>query len=321
MSTDLDFTEPNHVTKFLQYALEQVHPMMLEWYSEDDLNKQLLEDVQRDAHEYFSSDFARDFASGAAQVLGIAPECFAHRLLEVAGLRIIAGIRFFGMDLKRPFVEVANISRSVQSDNERDEISAAVAREFTIFKPLHWRVFQASHLPYQFAGCDGDKRVLAGLLSEIGAAAKSNHWERVTLHRARNLEFYPQYEAALQEIYQSRPWLPDVCRIESLEDMRQYLERDMVFEVLIDGEWAGLTIASRSKEFGLRGWYMIEVTLQQRWHGQGLAVAVQRRLAAQLTDEGRDCLFGTIGAVNAPMLKTAERVGRIDLGGQFMVRL
>ena len=196
-----------------------------------------------------------------------------------------------------------------------------MARAFAVFKPLHWRIFQASHQPYQFADCDGDKRVLAGLLSEIGAAAQPDHWERVNLRQAPNLEFYPQYEAALREIYQSRPWLPDVCRVESLEDMRDYLAQDKVFEVLIDGEWAGLTIASRSQEFGLRGWYVIEMTLQQRWHGQGLAVVVQRHLAAQLTDEGRDGLFGTIGAVNWPMLKTAERVGRIDLGGQFMVRL
>lgn len=246
---------------------------------------------------------------------------FAHRLLEVSGLRIIAGIRFFGMDLKRPFVEIAGIGRPVQSDAERDEISAELARAFAVFKPLHWRVFQASHLPYQFADCDGDKRVLAGLLSEMGAAAKPNHWERVTLRRAQNLEFYPRYESALQELYRARPWLPDVCRIESLEDMREYLAHNEVFEVLIDGEWAGLTIASRSERFGLRGWYMIEVTLQQRWHGQGLAVALQRHLAAQLIDEGRDCLFGTIGAVNIPMLKTAERVGRIDLGGQFWVSL
>ena len=326
MSTDLQPTEPqqnepNYVTEFLGYALEQVHPLTLAWYGEDEIKKQLLEDVVRDAHEYFSSNFAQEFAAGAAQVLGIAPEHFAHRLLDVGGLRIIAGIRFFGMDLERPFVEVAGISRPVQSDAERDALSAELARAFGVFKPLHWRIFQASHQAYQFAGCDGDKRVLAGLLGEIKTAAKPNHWERVRLRRARNLEFYPQYESALREIYESHPWLPDVCRIESLEDMREYLAHDEVFEVLVGGEWAGLTIASRSERFGLRGWYMLEMTLQQRWHGQGLAVAVQRHLATQLTDEGRDGLFGTIGAVNLPMLKTAGRVGRIDLGGQFTVRL
>ena len=314
-------TESNHVTEFLQHALEQVHPLTLAWCGKDELAKQLLEGVERDAHEYFASDFALTFASGQAKILGLDSVHFAHRLLEVSGLRIIAGIRFFGMDLKRPFVEVAGISRPVQSDAERDAISAALAPAFAVFKPLHWRVFQASHQPYQFASCDSGKRVLAGLLGEIKAAAKPNHWERVRLHRARSLEFYPQYEAALRELYRSRPWLPNVCRIESLEDMREYLAHDEVFEVLIDGEWAGLTIASRSERFGLRGWYMIEMTLQQRWHGQGLAVAVQRHLAAQLTDEGRDNLFGTIGAVNLPMLKTAERVGRTDLGGQFMVSL
>ena len=57
-------TESNHVTEFLQYALEQVHPLIRAWYGKDDLAKQLLEDVQRDAHEYFASNFALAFASG-----------------------------------------------------------------------------------------------------------------------------------------------------------------------------------------------------------------------------------------------------------------
>jgi hypothetical protein len=59
---------------------------------------------------------------------------------------------------------------------------------------------------------------------------------------------------------------------------------------------------------------MIEITLERRWHGMGLAVIVQRHLAATLEDEGEDCLYGTVGAVNLPMRKTAARVGRVELG-------
>lgn len=55
MSTEPQLSEPTHVDEFLSYALEQVHPIARAWRREDDLRTQLLEDVQRDAHEYFAS--------------------------------------------------------------------------------------------------------------------------------------------------------------------------------------------------------------------------------------------------------------------------
>ena len=115
--------------------------------------------------------------------------------------------------------------------------------------------------------------------------------------------------------------MSDVARTETLEDVTYYLEHDKVFEIFVDGAWAGITITARGQEQGLKGWLMIEIALKFGWHGQGLGVAVQRQLASKLEDSGNDTLFGTIGAVNVPMQKTAAKVGRVDLGGQYWVNL
>jgi GNAT superfamily N-acetyltransferase len=310
--------EVDHTEEFLQYALEQAHPLLLEWYGQVTLTDHLLGDVQRDAREFFSNDFAAKFG-GRTSELGIAPEFFKHRLLEVAGRRLIVGIRFFGMDIQRPFVDVSRISKPLEHQSQQHEISELLSKEFAIFKPTRWRIFQPSHLEYQFAGCDPDKRVIAGLLSSINAQPEPPNFKRVQLKPAINLEFYPRYEALYQDLYAQRPWLSDVSHIETLEDLQQYLEHDRVFEIFVDDTWAGITIAARNQECGLKGWLMIEIALESHWHGQGLGVAVQRQLATRLEDAGRDTLFGTIGAVNIPMQKTAAKVGRLDLGGEYWV--
>ncbi len=310
----------DHTNEFLKYALAQIHPQVLEWYDTKTTQVQLLEDVKRDAEEFFRDEFGKEFSTNASE-LNIDAEHFKHRLLEVADKRLIAGIRFTGMDIHRPFVQVAGISQPITSNAERDQISAVLEREFNVFKPQRWRIFQASHQPYQFSGNDGDLRVLAGLLSNIKKRPLAEHARRIALRKAENLEFYPMYKDALETQYIHRPWLPDVARVETFEDMKHYLEHDQVWEIFVDEQWAGVTIASRGQEFGLRGWSMIEITLHPRWHGQGIAVHVQHQLGNALEDAGQDCLFGTIGAVNAPMQKTAARVGRVDIGGYVWVGL
>ncbi len=312
--------ESDHSEEFLKYALEQAHPLLLEWYTESTLTDLLTQDVQRDAREFFLDDFAAKFG-GRTLELGIASEFFKHRLLEVAGRRLIAGIRFFGMDIERPFIEVARISQPLENQSQQLELSQLLKKEFAIFKPTRWRIFQASHLEYQFAGCDTDLRVVAGLLSSIKAQPKPENDNRVKLKPAINLGFYPRYQKLYQDLYAKHPWLSDVARTETLEDVTHYFEHDKVFEIFVDGTWAGITIAARDQEWGLKGWLMVEIALESNWQGQGLGVAVQRQLVARLEDAGNDTLFGTVGAVNIPMQKTAAKVGRVDLGGQYWTGL
>jgi hypothetical protein len=310
----------NLKTEFLEAAIQQAHPKLLEWYSVPELHSNLESEITEATVEFFTPEFSSSFAHNKP-VAGVAPERYAHRLLEVAGRRLIAGIRFFGGDITRPFVEVARISQPLETDAQRDAITELLHTEFAEFAPTQWRIFQGSHLPYQFAGCTGDLRVLAGLLSEIKTLPLPENAARVRLSRATNTDFYPRYVELYQQLYQERPWLPDVARTETLEDMEQYLENGKVFEIFVDETWAGLTIAIPDSGWGVRGWLMVEIVLTTPFRGQDLAVAVQRLLAQQLEEAGKACLFGSIGAVNLPMQKTAARVGRTDIGGYFFVAM
>jgi GNAT superfamily N-acetyltransferase len=308
--------------EWLEYAVAQTHPIVQSWYASAELKENWQADIKRDAEEFFSDGFASSF-SRRCDVLGLPSELFKHRLLETATHRFIAGIRFLGMDITRPFIEVAQLSKPLECDSERNNMTEVLRQEFAVFKPTQWRVYQSSHLAYQFAGCDGDKRYLVGLLKDINAQLNIENSERLELRLAQNLEFYPRYAQMYKMLYEERSWMPDVSRQESLEDMRDYLDNDCLYEVFVDDTWAGVTVASPGCEVGAKGYYMIEIALDKAFRGQGLGVVLQRNLANVLAEKSvgtSTALFGTIGAVNVPMRKTAARVGRVDVGGHYWIR-
>ena len=308
---------------WLEWAVDQVHPQLKIWYSLSQLESNLSDQLERDLDwlENLGEGFERNMP-----VPGATPDMYNHRVLEVDGMRVMLGIRFRGGDISIPFVDLVRSSQAITSAAQVGVICDLVRQEFAIFKPLRVRFYQPAHLKFQFdlPGSSGDKRVLAAPLTTMLAHPKPEGLERVTLRRANDLEFYSRYAETYAAIYQERPWLPHESTPESLEDMQEYLETGHVFEVLVDGQWAGITGADhRSDEFVLRGFMVLEMLLAKFARGQGLGAAVQYRLAEALLSSGapEDVLYGTIGSNNSPMLKTAARVGRLDLGGWIWVNL
>jgi len=146
----------------------------------------------------------------------------------------------------------------------------------------------------------------------------------VSLTRATTLGFYPRYADLYRRLQADHPELRAVVRTESEEDMQEYLEAGHLFEVSVDGAWAGVTAVFKDVNTGLSGFCVAEIVLDHAFRGQGLGNAVQLQLASQLVAGGAeraDLLFGTIGAVNVAARRTALRAGRVDLGGHVWVTL
>jgi L-amino acid N-acyltransferase YncA len=312
---------------WLAWAVDQVHPQLKVWYSQAQLESNLSDqlDLDLDRLENLGEGFERNMP-----VPGATPEMYNHRLLEVAGMQVMLGIRFRGGDISIPFVDLVRSSRAITSAAQVEAICDLVRREFAVFRPLKVRFYQPAHLEFQFGpnhglpGSSGDRRVLAAPLTTMLAHPKPDGLERVSLRRTHDLEFYEQYAQTYAAIYQERPWLPHESSTHSLEDMQEYLEIAQVYEIFVDGQWAGITGGEpHSDEFALKGFVVIEMLLAKFARGQGLGAAVQYRLAEALRASSvpEDVLYGTIGSNNPPMLKTAARVGRVDLGGWIWVDL
>lgn len=305
--------------RFLGYAQHRVHPQVRAWLSAEAVEQNLLEELESDLERLSSDALATTFWQ-YCQIAETNPDDYKNRLLRVGGLELLAGIRFLGGDLARPFVDVLYTSEPTLTSGQLDEVQSAVRTEYAVFRPQRTRFYIPSHLP-RFSA-EGDKRLVVAPLGVMLARAEAD--PRVALQRAKSLAFYPEYTAVYNELHEARPELRAVARVESQEDMQGYLEAGHLFEIFAGDAWAGVTAVFRDVNAGVGGFCVGEIVLARAFRGQGLGSAVQWGLAGRLLEgdaKPNELLFGTIGEVNVPARRAAERSGRVDVGGHVWVPL
>ncbi len=299
--------------RLLTYAQQKVHPSVRTWLSAEVIEKNLQSELEGDLERFSSDALATEFQHHCP-VAGAAAEAYKNRLLNVGGLELLVGIRFLGLDMNEPFVDV--MYHAALTPEQLSAVQDAIRLEFAVFKPKRTRFYVSSHQP-PFTG-DGDKRLIAAPLGVMLAQPKPGTFGRVELRQATSLAFYPDYAATYHELHAEYPGLRAVARLEGEDDLQGYLDERHLFEIFVDGAWAGVTAVFEDVNTGLSGLCMAEIVLTGAFRGQGLGRAVQFQLAAQLAEQGAgrdELLFGTIGAVNVAAQRTALGAGRVDLGG------
>ena len=138
---------------------------------------------------------------------------------------------------------------------------------------------------------------------------------RVTLQRPADLGFYPRYVEAYEQMFLARPQMRGEVRVESEETLAACHAEGLLYEIAVDGAWAGIMAARHQVIAGLSGTYMVEILLDGPARGQGLGPAVHQRLAAKVAAADPSAILtGIIAPVNEPSLKTATRAGRVEIG-------
>ena len=307
--------------RFLAYAQNKVHPSVRRWLSAETIRANLLEELDDDLERFESDALAAEFQHHCP-VAGATADDYKNRVLTARGLELLAGIRFLGRDMTKPFVDVMYSSEAALTPEQLSAVKDRVREAFSVFGPKRIRLYSSSNQP-RFAG-DGDKRLLAAPLGVMLAQPEAETLRRVRLKRAESLAFYPDYAAIYRELQAEHPELQEVVRLEPEAAMQTYLDEGYVFEIFVDGHPAGLTAVLEDVQTGLSGLCVMEIVLARAFRTRGFGSAVQRRLAAALIAVGvaQDVLlFGTIGEVNLPARRTAGRAGRVDLGGHIWVTL
>ena len=311
--------------RFLAYAQNEVHPLVREWLSAETIRANLLEELDADLERLKSDALAAEFQHHCP-VAGASADEYKNRVVEVDGLTLLTGIRFLGLDLQKPFVDIIYSSmyssEAALSPEQLSAVKDAIRKAFSVFGPRRFRFYSPSNQPRFAKG--GDKRLLAAPLGVMLAQPEAETLRRVTLKRATSLAFYGDYAAMYEELLAEHPELQEVVRLEPEADMQTYLGEGYVFEIFVDGHPAGLTAVLEDVQTGLSGLCVMEIVLAKAFRAQGFGSTVQRRLAAALVAAGvaQDVLlFGTIGENNLPVRRAAARAGRVDLGGRVWVTL
>lgn len=89
-----------------------------------------------------------------------------------------------------------------------------------------------------------------------------------------------------------------------------------LFEVLLDGNWAGVLAAEPAVAHGLRGATVVELLLTHEVRGRGLGKDLSVLLARNLPLPDDHVLHGTIHIDNHTARRSALAAGRIDVGGR-----
>lgn len=286
---------------------------MREWAHEHSITSALQEELQGDLERLSSNTLAALFEHHCP-VAGAHPDDYKNRLLHVGGLELLTGIRFRGLDMAQPFVDVLYQSEVLLTPEQLVAIRDALRRAYAVFTPKRLRVYQSSQYP-PLPG-DGDTRLVAAPLRVIAQEAPAS--PRLVLRPSRTLEFYPKYAEIYARLHAERPELIPVARAESKEDLESYLEAGNLFDMLVDGAWAGTCAVFADVASGVRGFCFGEIVLDPAYRGQSLGSVAQGNLARLLIERGDAAdtfLFGTIGAVNHGALRAASKAGRLDLGG------
>ena len=104
-------------------------------------------------------------------------------------------------------------------------------------------------------------------------------------------------------------------RIESKKTLAESDAEGLLYEIAVDGVWAGIVAARHQVIAGISGTYMIEILLDRVARGQRLGPAVHQRFATYVAATDPSAVItGTIAAVNEPSLEAATRAGRVEIG-------
>jgi hypothetical protein len=305
-------------SRFLQYQLQSiVHPLVHAHFTRDEVLSNLAEEIDSDITKGTNPEFAEGFRN-LCPVAGTSINDYMIRHVEIEpGFDILAGIRFRGLDLDRPFVAILHRTRSFADVSELRTTMNCLQKVFSVFAPkavLFYHSSQNDTLILQQE--DVDKRILMGSIADIAAIPVMNG---LSITKALELDFYDRYK---DEYAIVSKLTPDYLRTETAEreeDMERYVKDDLTYKIFIGEEFAGVFIVSESTFLGASGYYVIENLLFEKFRGKKLADAVQSLVAKELLAKGGKVLFGSIYPSNLPSYRAALRSHRVDIGGNYMV--
>jgi hypothetical protein len=307
--------------RLLGHLQRSANPILTGWLGTERLTSALRESLRPTLTRMFDDELAAGFRS-CCPVDGVPASAYKNRLLkdDVVG-EWLAGIRFKNLDLASPFVDVLVTETPLDAANI-GRIVAASAKEFSPFRPQRVRFHRSSHLAPQASLLLPDRVYVAAPLTRIAGRPAPPSADRIRLASGRIATRYDQYASSYAELLDQEPHLRGVVKAESAETLQECEEAGLLFEIMVDDRWAGIFAAKRRAEHGLTGYCVTELLLTTMFRHRGLGPAVAWTAARALPrDAGHPLLYGTIGSTNVSSRRTASKIGRVEVSGDYFAEI
>ena len=249
-------------------------------------------DTKKARHSYF-------------EVEGSYEADYAEHIIDLPdGESVMCGIRHFGGDKSKPFVNLEP-SFPINSKDDVERILKEVKTLFGVFKPQYVSCFSSKCLKPDMKGNI--------YFAQLGRnAANLPSWpqeDSITLKEIVSDDYYEWYQREYEEFHSLVPGLATRVLVNAKEVMEDSRSEGLLYEVLIEGERIGMVAAERSSFLGKPGIYFNEIYLCKNQRGKGLAKIVQKLFIKKVSNPD-EIIWGTIDSDNLPSQRTAMKNNR-----------
>jgi hypothetical protein len=305
---------------FVKASVAQVHPSIRKWGAV--ANEANLLEAQRELIRSLVDESTPRRPAQTTPVFGLPRPSITSRLVEIGGHRFIATLNFHGTAGEYPFICLSRSTIPAGTIKDWSPLKQRLLSRFAEFKPRAILFFHPSHLPLNAETAGIDDHLLAAPARCMADRPKARGFERVNLKRSTVLDFYPRYKAIYKATYAERPELRGEVRTETEDSLAYCLKEGFLFEIIVDGKWAGVVAAKWRTLVGIRGVFMVEIVLSPEVRGQSLGPAVHQIFAGAVASvEPAAVIIGTIWTKNYWSRQAALRAGRIEIGAWHWVEL
>jgi hypothetical protein len=255
-------------------------------------------------------EFARCFADHI-ELPGVHPDDYLHRRICTSSGTLLGGIRFYGRDISRPFVEII-----AHSFDDLDRLRDCVSREWSMFVPPFLRLRTR---PRRLDGANVtlDESVYLARYGEMRPAAA-----QVWLEPFEHVE---DAEAIMSSRYRQLatddPALARNVFPATTADLQLWHESGQLHAVRTPDAIVGLLAVAPGRVEWIAGDEVYEEVVVVEHHGHGYAALAQTAWAAQPERDQHQLLIGTIDRLNTSSRKTAQAAGRRRALDQVFVTL
>jgi hypothetical protein len=294
-----------------------LHPWVHEHVTEPERRSALAEELG-----FWLDTAARDpaYAASFAQVApqsGEPPASYLDRWLSLdTGGHVLAGPRYLGRDPDLPFMGVSASDRPLVAA-DAEPLRGLARREFAAFHP-RFVLLQTADPIGAWAGTRPEQRQLVGRLGDLRGRTTPPELAAV---RRSDTAVYDRYRQIFELDVEHDPVHARHTRAETREDLQALADQGLLFDVEVDGAWAGIVAAEPDARRGVRGATVIELILAHRFRRRGYGRHLSTLLARGVPLPDDQFLVGTIHADNTAAYRSALAAGRVDVGGEIVVPL
>jgi GNAT superfamily N-acetyltransferase len=228
-------------------------------------------------------------------------------------------MRYEGEDAQKPFVDATPLSRPLRVP-DIPALARAAHDAYGSLRPRYVRLWSSEQQGW-VDGSVPDKRFLAAQLESLRRGTATRIPSELGVISARSLENYAQAQRAYEAIRATHPVHSQQAALQSLVDLNETLVSGLLFDVTVEGTWAGYVAATRDGDtLGLPAYIVQELVLASEFRRRGYGRHLTTLLARALPDE-ESILLGTIHAENRGAIQAATAAGRVDVGGWIQIPL